>query len=144
MFFYVDNIVVICHKENLPKLQLFKEELMKKYKIKNLRELTWFLEIRILHNQPHQKLWLCQDFYINKITSAFHLKDYRPVYTPMSTKDLLPNPEQAFEQQVYLYQRKVSSLFYATCITQPDAARASNKLTEFLCNPLPLHKATVN
>ena len=31
--FYVDNIVVICCRENIPKLQVFKEELMKKFKI---------------------------------------------------------------------------------------------------------------
>ena len=59
-------------------------------------------------------------------------------------EDLLPNPEQASEQQVYIYQRKVKSLLYATYITRPDAARVSSKLSEFLRNPSPLHKATAN
>ena len=31
--FYVDDIMTICRRENIPKLRLFKEELMKKYKI---------------------------------------------------------------------------------------------------------------
>jgi len=33
---YVDNIMTICRRENLLKLHLFKEELMKKYKITQL------------------------------------------------------------------------------------------------------------
>ena len=31
--FYVNNIVAICNRENVPKFQVFKEELMKKFKI---------------------------------------------------------------------------------------------------------------
>lgn len=144
VFFYVDDIVAACRTEDLPKLQLFKEQLTMKYEIKNLGELTWFLGIRVLRDRPQRKLWLCQDSYIDKIASTFHLKDFRPVHTPMSTEDLMSNPEQASEQQVYVYQRKVGSLLYATCITRPDAARASSKLSEFLRNPSPLHEAAVN
>lgn len=33
--------------------------------------------------QPRQKLWLCQNSYINKIASAIHLTDFRLVYTPL-------------------------------------------------------------
>jgi hypothetical protein len=103
MFFYIDDIVAIYRKENIPKLQFFKEKLMKKHEIKNLGELTWFLGIKIFCDRPQWKLWLCQDSYINKIASAFHLKNYQPVHMPMSMEDLLPNLEQAFKQQVYIY-----------------------------------------
>ena len=30
---YIDDIVAICRRENIPKFQLFKEELIKKYQI---------------------------------------------------------------------------------------------------------------
>ena len=40
MFFYVNNIIAAYRIEDLLKLYLFKEELIKKYKIKNLGELT--------------------------------------------------------------------------------------------------------
>ena len=62
---YVDDIVAICRRENLPKVQLFKGELIKKYEI----------------TRPQRKLWLCQNSYIGKIASVFHLKDFRLVYT---------------------------------------------------------------
>jgi len=59
----------------------------------------------------------------------------------MSTDKLLPNPEEASKRDIYIYQRMTGSLLYATCITRPDAARASSKLSEFLRNPSPLHDA---
>ena len=38
----------------------------------------------------------------------------------------------------------MGSLLYATTITRPDAARAANKLSEFLMNPSACHQETVN
>ena len=45
VFFYVNNITVAYKKKDLPKLKTFKEHLIKRYKIKDLGDLTWFLEI---------------------------------------------------------------------------------------------------
>ena len=63
------------------------------------------------------------------------------ISTPMSTDRLLPNPEEASKQDIYVYQRIIGSLLYATCITRPNRSRASSKLSEFLHNPLLLHDA---
>jgi hypothetical protein len=45
---------------------------------------------------------------------------------------------------VYAFQRQVGCLLYATTITRPDAARAANKLSEFLQNPGPIHLEAAN
>jgi len=100
-----------------------------------LNELSWFLGIRILRDRPHRKLWLCQDAYIKKIANTFHLTDRKPPATPLVLDELVPSDKQASPQDIYLYQRKVGSLIYATTITRGDAARAANKLSEFLTNP---------
>jgi hypothetical protein len=81
-----------------------------------------------------KKLWLCQDSYIRKIATTFHLTDRKPSATPLAIEELTPNTGQATTQKIYLYQRKVKSLFYATIITRADAARVTNKLSEFLTN----------
>ena len=65
----------------------------------------------------------------------------RLVSTPISTNKLLPNPEEALKQEIYVYQRIVRLLLYITYIIRPDAARTLGKLLEFLRNPLPLHDA---
>jgi len=40
VFFYINNITAACRKKDLPKLQSFKEHLMRKYEIKDLGDLT--------------------------------------------------------------------------------------------------------
>jgi hypothetical protein len=62
----------------------------------------------------------------------------------LATEELIPNNEEATAQEIYLYQRKVGSLLYATTITRPDAARAANKLSEFLINPSQRHQDAVD
>jgi hypothetical protein len=43
-----------------------------------------------------------------------------------------------------IYQSRIGSTTYATSITRPDAARALNKLAEFLLNPSPEHLKAAN
>jgi len=143
-FFYVDDIVLLCSPGKLSQLYKLREALMKKYEMRDLGELSWFLGIRIIRNRQQKKLWLCQDSYIKKIATTFHLQDRKPPTTPMATEELVPNYEQATPQEIYLYQRKVGSLLYATTITRPDTARQANKLSEFLTNPSQRHQDAVD
>jgi hypothetical protein len=135
VFFYVDDIVLLCRPKILPQLRQLRAALIQKYEMRDLGELSWFLGIRVIRDRPKRKLWLCQDSYIKKIIATFHLTNRKPPATPMATEELTPNTEQATAQEIYLYQRKVRSLLYATTITRADAARAANKLSEFLTNP---------
>ena len=141
VFFYVDDITAAYRKKDLLKLETFKERLMKRYEIKDLGDLAWFLGIRIIRDRENRKLWLSQDSYIDKIATSFKVKDYRKIHTPMGIEELNPNPEQASKQDIYAYQRKVGSMLYAANITRPDVARTASKLSEFSRNPSPVHDA---
>ena len=59
----------------------------------------------------------------------------------IAIKELKPNPAQASQQDIYVYQRKVGSMLYAANITRPDMARTASKLSEFSRNPSPIHDA---
>lgn len=144
IFFYVDDIVLLCRSDALPQLHNLRTALMQRYEMRDLKELSWFLGIRVIRDRTQKKLWLCQDSYIKKIATSFHLTDHKPPATPMATEELVPNREQATAQEIYLYQRKVGSLLYATTVTRPDAARAANKLSEFLTNPSQRHQDAVD
>jgi hypothetical protein len=97
-----------------------------------------------LRNRPQGKLWLCQDSYIEKIANRFNLQTLKPPRTPMITEPFEMNSEVATPQDIHLFQQKVGSLLYATTITRPDAARAANKLSEFLKNPSKKHLDAVD
>jgi hypothetical protein len=144
VFFYVDDIVLLCRPEDLSKLDKLRTALKQRYEMRDLDRLSWFLGIRIIRNRSQRKLWLCQDAYIKKIANTFHLTDRKPPATPLAVEELVPNDKQATPQDIYLYQRKVGSLLYATTITRPDAARAANKLSEFLINPSARHQEAVD
>ncbi len=68
----------------------------------------------------------------------------KPARTLMATEELVPYEGKVSSQDIYIYQRKVGSLFYIIIITRPDVARVVVKLSEFLQNPLSYHHEVVN
>ena len=105
LFFFVDDIVVLCAKKNLGRLKEFKAALFTRFKMRNLGELQWFLGIRVVRDRAERKVWLCQDAYIDKIAIKFDRSTAkaRPK-TPLPLAELLPHDGQATEQQINYYQ----------------------------------------
>ena len=144
VFFYIDDIIVMCRTKDLPKLYPFKEALFSRYEMRDLGELSWFLGIRIIRDRSKRKIRLCQDSYIDKITKKFNLEYGKTPHIPMLTEELIPYDGKASLQEILAYQQKVGSLLYAATITRPDVARTASKLSEFLQNPSPRHLGAVD
>jgi len=105
VFFYVDDIVVLCHTKHLSHLERFEKDLMARYETRSLGELSWFLGIWILRDRSKRKVWLCQDSYIDKMTSKFHLEHHKPAFTPLPPDVLKPHNSQATAQEIHAYQQ---------------------------------------
>jgi hypothetical protein len=58
VFFYVDDIVVLVHPDHLDDHRLFERELEAVYNLRKLRELKWFLGIRVLRDWTAGTIWL--------------------------------------------------------------------------------------
>ena len=144
IFFYVDDIVALCRTEHLPHLIEFEKRLEARYEIRSLGELNWFLGVRIVWDQQAKKVWLCQDSYIDKIATKFHLEHHRLAHTPLPPSDLFPYEATATPQQIYAYQQCVGSINFAAVITRPDVAFAVSRLATFLCNPSPAYLAATD
>ena len=143
-FFYVNNIVLLCQKEDIPKLSHLQDQLLQCYEMRDLGQLTWFLGIRILWDWAKRKIWLCQDAYIKKLAKSFHLEYAWPAHTLLPSEELIPGTEKASPQDIYTYQHKVGSSLYAATMTWPDIARVAGKLSEFLQNPSAQHQGAAN
>jgi hypothetical protein len=74
LFFYVNDIMIICMKENTNRMRSFEKSLMKRFEMKMLKELKWFLRIKIIRNRVNRKIWLYQNSYIFKMMTKFHFK----------------------------------------------------------------------
>ena len=71
VFFYVDDIVVLCHPKHRTAFDDFRAKLLKAYKIREIGDLKWFLRIRVIRDRTQRRIWLCQDAYIEKLYSQF-------------------------------------------------------------------------
>ena len=102
VFFYVNDITVICHTADLPKMKEFKKILMIKYKMRFINNLEWFLDIHVIQNWQQHKIWLCQDLYIKKITKRFNLI-YLTVKISMISEKYMINKNEISKQEIHLY-----------------------------------------
>jgi hypothetical protein len=104
VFFYVDDICILSHPSHKAEATEFRMKLMEAYEFQEIGELEWFLGIRIVRDQTQRTLWLCQDSYIDKITTSYAVALLlKPVKTPMINDNLLPFDGQADKQQIHLY-----------------------------------------
>lgn len=140
IFFYVDDIVALYRKQNHADWISFKSKLMKRFEMRDIGELKWFLNIRIIRDRMNHKLWLCQDSYIDKIANSFNLAHrIQKISTPLPTIELQENESIATAQEIHAYQRRIGSILYAAIITRPDISFAVSKLSTYLTNPSPIH-----
>lgn len=141
VFFYVDDIVVLCLSQHTKELQQFEMSLMSTYELRALGELRWFLGIRVVRDRPNRTLWLSQESYIDQLATRFHIDTTKKC---PSAPMLALSPNQGTEtnqQKIMAYQQRVGSLGYAAITIRPDIAKAHSKLSEFLTNPSPEHQA---
>ncbi len=98
-----------------------------------MRELKRFLEIKTTRDRENRKIWLCQDFYINKIVIKFHLKEMK------CSKILFANllrinkiAENSKSQRIYVFQQRMKLLNFAAIIFRLEIIFATAKLIQFL------------
>jgi Reverse transcriptase (RNA-dependent DNA polymerase) len=140
LFFYVDDIVMLCATRDLPRLRKFTEALLNRFEMRSLEELKWFLGIRVIRDRPNRRIWLCQDSYIKKIANKFNITETKSApKTPLPSAQLLPSEGQAPAQQIHAYQQRVGSIGFAAVMTRPDISHAVSNLSQFLKNPSSKH-----
>ncbi|KAF7869654.1 hypothetical protein EAF04_004438 [Stromatinia cepivora] len=115
VLFYVDDIIAVCKKADLPRLTLFENTL------KSLGDIQLFLGIRVLRDRPN--------------FSRLNIKPNAQIRSPLPTTAFTKNPAIAAPQQIFGYQQRIGSINYAAVVTRADIAKASSISSEFLRNP---------
>ena len=144
VFFYVDDICVLCHPSDRQYYHEFRTKIMRIYELREIPYFKWFLGIRIVRDRTARKMWLCQDSYIEKIATSFNLTQSVPPKTPMIMDELTPYEGQATSQEIFAYQQRVGSINYPAVTCRPDVSRTAQKLSEFLINPGYIHLAAAD
>jgi hypothetical protein len=137
VFFYVNNIVVLAKLAHTAALNDFERKLLRRYKIRLLRELLTFCGIQTHRDRSTGSIWLSQLTYLDKLyTKYLLLKQFtRPPATPLPLKELLPLNELKSDTNTYRYAQLVGLIGYVATATRLDVSKAHSKLAEFLVNP---------
>jgi hypothetical protein len=135
LFFYVNNIIVLCSKFSIYQLKELKQTFMKRFEMKAFEDLKWFLSIRIIRNRESRKIWLCQDSYIEKMIIKFNLEDVKKIWTFFIETLWSYERDEKIEknqQRVYAFQQRVESFNFAAIIIRSDVIHSMTKLSQFL------------
>ncbi|CAL9690925.1 unnamed protein product [Knipowitschia caucasica] len=119
-----------------------KDTLKKKYKIKDMGELSYILGISV--EQDRECIFLHQRKYIQSILQKYGMDNAKPVGTPADTNVKLKKDDEVSKPvNQSIYQTMVGSLLYAAMATRPDIAQAVSTISKFNANPNTAHLTAV-
>jgi hypothetical protein len=119
---YVDDLILITH--DVLSITTLKEQLLRRYKARDLRPISFYLGIRILRDHPKCSLSITIDTYVDRLVSESHLTDAPIAYTPLLKPALRLKKQDgtATADLAYQYQSLVAKLLYPTSILRCDLA----------------------
>lgn len=140
IFFFVDDVIMAYKQEHEGYAVSFQEQLFKRYEMRVMGELQWFLELRIVRDRQQRHLWLSQESHVSGLLVKYNVKDHSFARTPLpADEDITSNDGHATAQDIHIYQSIMGSINFAAVSTRPGVAFAMRKLSEFLQNPSRRH-----
>ena len=105
----VDDLTITAKNDDI--IQEIKADLMKIFKMKNLGELHWLLNLKIERNRTKKLISFSQEAYIDKILNRFNLQDSKTHITPLDpntclTKDQCSSTEKKLKCQRFLTEKQ--------------------------------------
>ncbi len=114
---YVDDLILVCN--NKDKLLQVKEKLFRKFKMKDLGDLHFFLGMEVERDHAQCLFYINQIGYFKEILKRFRMEDCKAIGVPLDPKrKLKKNVNKDDDEMVKVpYQQAVGSLIYAMLCT---------------------------
>jgi hypothetical protein len=144
LIIFVDDIISAFNSIDMKEWLRYKGQLSQKYKIRDLGEVEWILQMKVTRDRIKRTLILDQERYIEKVLSQFNMTQCKELDTPASPERLTDedSPTTIEEQMIMKdkpYMNLVGSILYAAITTRPDIAFAVNLVSRFMQNPGEIH-----
>ena len=136
---YVDDVILVGN--DMAKMQHTKVELDRRFSIKDLGDLKYFLGIEVARTS--EGLVLSQRKYTLDILADCGLEGCRPSSFPMEQNHQLDKSEDEPKVDASRYRRIVGRLLYLQA-TRPDIAYSVNILSQFVADPRRPHMDAVH
>jgi hypothetical protein len=131
---YVDDLILVCN--NKDKLLQVKEELSRKFEMKDLGDLHFFLGMEVERDRAQRLLYINQIGYLKEILKRFRMEDCKAIGVPLDPKTKLKKNVNMDDEMVKVpYQQAVGSLIYAMLCTRPDLAYPISVVSQHMANP---------
>jgi Reverse transcriptase (RNA-dependent DNA polymerase)/gag-polypeptide of LTR copia-type/Integrase core domain/GAG-pre-integrase domain/Domain of unknown function (DUF4219) len=135
---YVDDLIVIT--ENTEIMRQTKQDLMKRFDMKDMGPLHHILNISCIFDEESGRVGLSQEQYINKLIDKFGLADANVVSTPLDMSSrLVKSDGVSAPVDKMLYQSLVGSLLYVALGTRPDIQHAVSTVAKYCSEPNQSH-----
>ncbi|KAK9128999.1 hypothetical protein Syun_017796 [Stephania yunnanensis] len=139
LILYVDDILLATNDKGM--LHEVKQFLSNSFDMKDMRDASYVIGIKIHRDRTCCILGMSQEAYINKVLERFRMKDCSSSVAPIVKDDkfsLNQSPKNDLEREQMLnipYASAVGSLMYAQVCTRPDIAFAVGMLGRYQSNP---------
>ena len=134
---YVDDLII--KGDNVQEIEVLKQALHKKFAIKDLGKLTYFLGIEMATSK--KGMFLNQMKYVLDLLKEANMLECTSACSPLDNKFKL-EAEGDLLQNVSYYQRLVGKLIYLT-ITRPDISYNVSIVRQFMHAPTKTHLSIV-
>jgi hypothetical protein len=132
LFLFVDDMIIAVHPEDVNEWNGMKHKLGTKYKLVDLGQCNWILQMRLVYDKSNSTIRLHQEVYVNKVLQRFNMLDCTPVATPTTLDKLIKADTSARTDHIKPYCSLVGSLLYAAISNRVDISYAVAVLTRFM------------
>jgi hypothetical protein len=140
---FVDDILSAYDQSDEAEWNHYKSTIMQKYKVRDLGEADWILQMKVTRDRKNQTLMLDQERYVEKVLEQFKMNQCKSAATPANQEKLLSTDDEQngaiTEMKELPYLSLVGSLLYAAITTRLDISYAVNVLSRFMKNPNQTH-----
>jgi hypothetical protein len=145
---YVDDLLIFYPKSLTDVWESDKSKLSSAFKIKDIGECNWILNMRVFRDKKRRMITLSQDNYVDLLLADFPPPTDRMVKSPYKFRDLTvvkpgmdDTPLDSKEHSDY--RSIVGQLLYLSIITRVDIAHVVGILTRFVNAPKRYHMEAV-
>ena len=133
---WVDDMIICSNIEK--DLIFFKGILSKRFKMKDLGILSWFLGIQFTFE--NDCIRMSQSDFVGKVVEKFSMNDAHPRKLPCDFHtNKFDFEDSPYMEDARLYREIVGSLIYIMTCTRPDLSYVVTKLSQYMAKPRVAH-----
>ena len=137
---YVDDILMCAPNKQL--ISEFKTQLEKRFRMKHLGDVSWYLGMSIVRDRPNRTIYINQTAYAKQLIGQLDMEDCQPATSPMERgNDMTAAPENytANKEEAEGYRSLVGALQWLVTMKRPDLAYSIGKCGRYSNNPTTEH-----